>query len=135
MFTLLTAGLGDVVLTDVIKQLVILVSSIMVGSQTLTAAIRGLFNIENSKTVHIINWIIGALAGVGFVAFNGITFGLPLWADYVLGLCAGLMAAAAGNGFYDWEAVKNIFTLIADLFGKVHGDTYYRTAKKAEETE
>lgn len=136
MFTLLTVDPAATVdLTGIIKQLIVLVSSIMVGTQTLTAALRGLFNIQEGKTAHILNWVLGVLAGAGFVAFNGVTFGLPVWANYVLGVLAGLIAAAAGNGFYDWEAIKKLFNAITDLFGQVHGADYVRMAdrKKAEE--
>lgn len=108
----------DITVLDVIKQLAVAIPAILVGTQTITAAIHGAFKIENPNIVHAISWIIAVLAGLGFVAFNGLTFGLPVVWDYVLGGVAGLGAGAAANGFYDWPAVKKIFDAVANLFNK-----------------
>lgn len=108
----------EVTVIDVIKQLAIAIPAILVGTQTITAAIHGAFKIENSNAVHAISWIVATLAGLGFVAFNGLDFGLaPVW-NYVLGGIAGLGAGAAANGFYDWPAIKLIFDAITTLFEK-----------------
>lgn len=107
-----------VTVLDVIKQLAVAIPSILVGTQAVTAAIHGAFKIENPNIVHAISWIVATLAGVGFVAFNGLTFGLPVVWDYVLGAVAGLGAGAAANGVYDWPAVSKIFDAITNLFKK-----------------
>lgn len=108
----------DVTIIDVIKQMAVAIPSILVGTQLITAAIHGAFKIENQNIVHAISWIVATLAGLGFVAFNGLDFGLaPVW-NYVLGGVAGLGAGAAANGVYDWPAVSKIFDAITNLFGK-----------------
>lgn len=108
----------DITVLDVIKQLAVAIPAILVGTQTITAAIHGAFKIENQNIVHAISWIVATLAGLGFVAFNGLDFGLaPVW-NYVLGGVAGLGAGAAANGVYDWPLVAKIFDAITNLFGK-----------------
>lgn len=108
----------DVTVIDVIRQMAIAIPSILVGTQLITAAIHGAFKIENQNIVHAISWIVATLAGLGFVAFNGLDFGVaPVW-NYVLGGVAGLGAGAAANGVYDWPAVSKIFDAITNLFGK-----------------
>ena len=112
---------------EVLKQLTVAVPCIIVGSQTLTSTIRGVFNIEDGKIMHAINWIIGALAGAGFVAFNGLTFGLTPWLNYTVGVIGGLIGAGASNGLYDWEKIKTLFNAITDLFGNlIHKENYYK---------
>lgn len=108
----------DVTVIDLIKQLALAVPSIMVGTQAITAAIHGAFKIENKNIVHAISWIVAVLAGLGFVAFNGLDFGLaPAW-NYVLGGIAGLIVGGTANGVYDWPPVSKIFDAITNLFGK-----------------
>lgn len=108
----------SVLAIELIKQLAVAIPSVMVGTQTITAAIHGAFKIENKNWVHGISWAVSILGGLGFVAFNGLTFGLaPVW-NYVLGAVAGLGAGAAANGVYDWPAVSKIFDAITNLFGK-----------------
>lgn len=102
---------------DVLKQLVVAIPIIMAGAQTITAAISGVLNIQSGNVKHWINWIIGTLTGVGFVVFNGLTFGLPaVWMNYVVGAVCGLGAAAASNGVYDWPKVRAVIEAIINLF-------------------
>lgn len=108
----------DVTIVDLLKQMGIAVPSILVGTQAITAAIHGAFKIENKNIVHAISWIVAVLAGLGFVAFNGLTFGLPTWANYLMGGVCGLLVGGAANGFYDWPAISKIFDAITALFGK-----------------
>lgn len=108
----------DVTIVDLLKQMGIAVPSILVGTQAITAAIHGAFKIENKNIVHAISWIVAVLAGLGFVAFNGLTFGLPTWANYLMGGACGLIVGGAANGFYDWPAISKIFDAITALFGK-----------------
>ena len=103
---------------DLVKQLAIAIPAILVGTQTITAAIHGAFKIENKNVVHAISWVVAVLAGLGFVAFNGLDFGVtpPVW-NYVLGGVSGLIAGGAANGWYDWPLVEKIFDAITNLFG------------------
>lgn len=103
---------------DVIKQMAYVVPSILVGTQAITAAIHGAFKIENKNIVHAISWIVAVLAGIGFVAFNGLNFGLPTAWNYVLGGVCGLIVGGTANGFYDWPLVSKIFDAITNLFNK-----------------
>lgn len=107
----------DVTVIDVLKQMAVAIPSILVGTQLITAAIHGAFKIENQNVVHAISWIVAILAGLGFVAFNGLDFGVASVWNYVLGGVAGLGAGAAANGVYDWPLVKKIFDAITNLFG------------------
>lgn len=119
--------LATATISSLLNQLVVVVPSIILAANTLTAAIQGAFNIKSGKAAHIINWVIGILTGLGFVAANGLTFGMALWLDYVLGAVAGLLGAAASNGLYDWEAVKKIFNALTNLLGtKLHGEAFER---------
>ena len=107
----------EVTVIDVIKQMFYVIPTIMIGTQAITAAIHGAFKIENKNIVHAISWIVAVLAGLGFVAFNGLTFGLPVWADYVTGGICGLIVGGCANGWYDWPAISKIFDVITNLFG------------------
>ena len=103
---------------DLLKQMAVAIPTIMVGTQAVTAAIHGAFKIENKNVVHAISWIVAVLAGLGFVAFNGLDFGLPVVWNYVVGGTCGLIVGGAANGVYDWPAVGKIFDAITTLFGK-----------------
>lgn len=119
--------LATATIASLLNQLVVAVPAIILGANTLTAALQGVFNIKSGKGAHALNWVIGILTGLGFVAFNGLTFGLAPWLDYVLGAVAGLFGAAASNGLYDWEVVKKIFNALTNLFGtSIHGEKFQR---------
>ena len=107
----------EVTVIEVLKQMAVAVPSIMVGTQAITAAIHGAFKIENKNVVHALSWIIATLAGLGFVAFNGLDFGLPQVWNYVIGSVCGLLVGGAANGVYDWPAVAKIFDVITRVFG------------------
>lgn len=107
----------DITIIELLKQMGIAVGSILVGTQVITAAIHGAFKIENKNIVHLISWIVAVLAGLGFVAFNGLTFGLPTVWNYIVGGICGLIAGGAANGCYDWPLVSKIFDAITNLFG------------------
>ena len=107
--------MNEVNVIVLLKQLAIAIPSIIVGTQTITAAIHGIFNIQNDNVNHAISWIIAILAGLGFVQFNGLTFGLGGW-DYAIGGVCGLIAGGTANGFYDWPAIKAVFDAITNIF-------------------
>lgn len=116
---------------DLLKQLGIALPSIIIGSQALTAALRGSLNIQSGKAVHLINWILGTFAGVAFVLFNGLTFGVGEWADIVIGAVAGLLGAGASNGLYEWKSIKAFFTALADGLGNmVYKEEYYKNSQE-----
>ena len=104
--------------TVILQQITIAVPSIIVGTQAVTAAIHGAFNIQKPNVVHWISWIVAVLAGLGFVAFNGLTFGVSVVWNYILGGTCGLLAGGFANGLYDWPAVAKIFDAITNLFSK-----------------
>jgi len=110
--------MNEVQIIDVIKQMAIAIPTIMVGTQAITAAIHGAFHIERTWIVHLISWLVSILGAEGFVLFNGLTFGLGGW-DYAVGAACGVIIGACSNGFYDWDAIKKIFDLITELFGKI----------------
>lgn len=108
----------EVTVIDVLKQMAVAIPSILVGTQAVTAAIHGAFKIENKNIVHAISWIVATLVGLGFVAFDGLDFGLPTAWNYVVGGICGLFAGGCSNGWYDWPLVQKIFDTITRLFSR-----------------
>lgn len=107
----------EVTVIELLKQMAVAIPSILVGTQAITAAIHGAFRIENKNAVHAVSWIVAVLAGLGFVAFNGLDFGLPTVWNYVVGGVCGLIVGGTANGVYDWPLVAKIFDAITTLFG------------------
>ena len=107
--------MNEISVAVLLQQLAIAIPSIMLGTQTITAALHGIFNIQNDNVNHAISWIVAILAGLGFVQFNGLTFGFGGW-DYAVGGICGLVAGGAANGFYDWPSIKSVFDAITNLF-------------------
>lgn len=108
---------AEILALTLVKQLSVAVPSMVVGTQTLTAAVKGLFKIENSKVNRILSWIIAILVGVGFVAFNGLAIvASPIWVNYVFGVVAGLLAGLSANGLYDLNSVWAVFNAITNMF-------------------
>lgn len=108
---------SEILALTLAKQLSIAVPSIIAGTQTLTAALKGVFKIDNSKVNKAISWIVAVLVGVGFVAFNGLAVVTsPIWVNYVFGAVAGFIAGIAANGFYDLTPVWNFFNAITNVF-------------------
>ena len=98
------------VITTLISQLLVAVPSIIVGTQALTSTINGLFKIDKRWLRHLISWLIAVAIALTFVATGGLSFGLPyVWAEYVTGTVAGILAGGAANGIYEWDAIKAIF--------------------------
>ena len=108
----------EVNVIDLLTMMGVAISSIIVGTQTITAAIHGAFNITNKNVVHAVSWIVGTLAGLGFVMFNGLDFHLPTVWNYIVGGICGLFAGSCSNGIFDWPKVEKIFDAITALFGK-----------------
>lgn len=108
----------EVNVVDLLTQMGIAISSIIVGTQAITAAIHGAFNITNKNVNHAVSWVVATLAGLGFVAFNGLDFGLPVTWNYIVGGICGLFAGSCANGIFDWPWVENFFNIITALFSK-----------------
>lgn len=108
----------EVTVIDVLKQMAIAIPSIMVGTQAITAAIHGAFKITDKNWVHAISWIVATLGGLGFVAFNGLDFGLSTVWNYVVGGICGLIVGGTANGWFDWPWIEKFFDLITQLFSR-----------------
>ena len=103
---------------ELIKQMCYVIPSIMVGTQAITAAIHGAFNIQNKNWVHAISWIVAILAGIAFVGFDGLDFGLSKAWNYTLGGVCGLIVGGMSNGWYDWDGIAKIFDAITNVFAR-----------------
>ena len=104
------------VITTLLSQLLVAVPVVIVGTQTLTSTINGLFKINSTPWRHAISWIVAVLVSLGFVATGGLSFGLPeVWQEYLVGGVAGVLAGGAANGFYDWDAIGSIFKALENV--------------------
>ena len=104
------------VITTLLSQLLVAVPLIIVGTQTLTSTINGLFKINSTSWRHAISWIVAVIVSLGFVATGGLSFGLPhVWEEYLVGGVAGVLAGGASNGFYDWDAIGDIFKALENV--------------------
>ena len=104
------------VITTLITQLLIAIPSIIVGTQTLTSIFNGIFKIDKDWIRHLVSWVFAVLIAVVFVATGGLSFGLPVVWNYVVGVIGGILAGGAANGFYDWDAIANIFNSLENKF-------------------
>lgn len=114
------------VITTVISQLLIAIPSVIVGTQTLTSIFNGIFKVDKTWLRHLISWIFAVIISIVFVATGGLSFGLPEVWNYVVGGIGGIIAGGAANGFYDWDAIANIFI---SLENKFRGPERKRTKK------
>ena len=104
------------VITTLLSQLFVAVPVIIVGTQTLTSTINGLFKVDNSSWRHAISWIVAVIVALGFVATGNLSFGLPeTWQEYLLGGVSGILAGGAANGIYDWDAIRNVFDSLENV--------------------
>lgn len=104
-----------VTVADLIKDLSVAIPAISTATMTITSAINGRFSVENPNIKRTISWVVAVLCGIGFVAFNGLEFGLQTWQNYLLGGLCGLCAGAMANGIFDWPFVKSIFNGLSAL--------------------
>ena len=108
---------SEILALTVIKQLGIAVPSIIVGTQTITSSIKGIFKIENKLANRILSWIIAILVGLGFVVFNGLAIvNTPVWVNYLFGGICGLFAGFSANGLYNTDPIWNLFNAITNIF-------------------
>ena len=106
----------DVTVIDVIRQMGYVIPSIIAATCTVTAAVKGMFKIETGWVNHLISWVLAIVCALGFVAFNGLTFGLGTW-DYAIGAVCGVIVGASANGVYDWQTIQVFFDAITKMFG------------------
>ena len=106
----------EVTVVEVIRQMGYVIPSIITATCTLTAAIKGIFKIEKEWVNHLISWVLAMLCAIGFVALNGLSFGLGGW-DYAIGALCGVLVGASANGVYDWNTVQVLFDAITSIFG------------------
>lgn len=107
----------DVTVTSVLTQMSYVIPTIIAAAMTLTSAIHGIFKTTKGWVDHLISWVIAVGVAEGFVALNGLTFGLGGW-DYAIAAVCGLIVGASSNGIYDWEKIKAFFDAFSGLFGK-----------------
>ena len=116
---------------DLIKQMGYVIPSIIAAVCTLTALLKGIFTIEKPWVNHLVSWILSVACAEGFVALNGLTFGLGGWDYLVAGIC-GIIVGASANGIYDWEKIKSFFDAITNLFGYEKKIEERKAARAAE---
>ena len=116
----------DVTIIDVLKGMIWQIPAIIAATLLLTSTIKGIFQITNKTVNHIISWVVSIGTALGFVACNQMTFGLGGW-DYAVAACCGIIVGLDANEIYSWDKIKQILTIITELFG---GASY--KVKKAE---
>lgn len=108
----------EILATELVKQLMIAVPSIVLGTQTITASLKGICKIENPQVNRAVSWVVAILVGLGFVAFNGLSIvSSPVWVNYAFGAVAGFLAGVSANGFYDLGPIWSVFNTITSVFG------------------
>lgn len=107
--------IGQIIVADLLKQMSLVIPTIITSTMTLTAIIHGMFDIKNDNVNHALSWCLAILCAELFVLCNGLTFGLGNW-DYAVAAICGLLTGACANGVYDWPAVKRVFDSLTELF-------------------
>lgn len=116
---------------DVIKQLEVVIPTMMAAELLLTSTIKGIFNIKSDLVNTILSWVLSLGTAFLFVLCNGLDFGLGGW-NYAVAAVGGLIVAICTNKIYTWEKVKALLDAITALFG---GDEAYvnRMIKEEEQ--
>lgn len=110
----------EVTVIDVIKQLEVVIPTMMAAELLLTSTIKGIFNITSNLANTILSWILSLATAFLFVLCNGLDFGLGGW-NYAVAAVGGLIVAICVNKIYTWDGIKQLLDAITNLFG---GDTY-----------
>lgn len=116
---------------DVIKQLEVVIPTMMAAELLLTSTIKGIFNITSDLANTILSWVLSLATAFLFVLCNGLDFGLGGW-NYAVAAVGGLIVAICTNKIYTWDKVKALLDAITDLFG---GEKTYVDRMKKEEKE
>lgn len=109
----------ELILSTFITNLSVAISSIILGTNVITAAVHGAFHMENKILLKTVSWIIAVLVGLGFVACGGINFGFPVWGNYLAGAILGVIGGGAANGLYEWKAIENVCDVITNVFSNM----------------
>lgn len=115
---------------DVIKQLEVVIPSMMAAELLLTSTIKGIFSIKSDLVNTILSWVLSLGTAFLFVLCNGLNFGLGGW-NYAVAAVGGLIVAICTNKIYTWEKVKALLDAITDLFGG--NETYVDRMVKEKE--
>ena len=108
----------EVTVIDVIKQLEVVIPTMMAAELLLTSTIKGIFNITSDLANNILSWVIALCTANLFVLCNGLDFGLGGW-NYAVATIGGLIVAICTNKIYTWEKIKALLDAITDLFSSV----------------
>ena len=101
---------------DVIKQLEVVIPTMMAAEALLTSTIKGIFKIESDLANNILSWVLSIGTAMLFVLCNGLTFGLGGW-DYAVAAVGGIIVGLAVNKIYTWDKIKALLDAITALFG------------------
>lgn len=101
---------------DVIKQLELVIPTMMGAELLLTSTIKGIFKIDSDLVNNILSWVLSIGTAMLFVLCNGLTFGLGGW-DYLVAGIGGIIVGLCVNKIYSWDKIKNLLDAITALFG------------------
>jgi hypothetical protein len=106
----------EVTVIDVIKQLEVVIPTMMAAELLLTSTIKGIFNITSDLVNTILSWVLSLGTAFLFVLCNGLDFGLGGW-NYAVAAVGGLIVSICVNKIYTWDAIKQLLDAITNLFG------------------
>lgn len=106
----------EVTVISVIKQLEVVIPTILAATLLLTSTIKGIFKINSDLANNIISWVLSIGTAELFVLCNGLDFGLGGW-NYAVAAVGGLITGLAANKIYTWDSIKALLDAITNLFG------------------
>lgn len=106
----------EVTVIDVIKQLEVVIPTMMAAELLLTSTIKGIFKIKSDLVNNILSWVLSIGTAVLFVLCNGLDFGLGGW-NYLIATVGGLIVGLCVNKIYTWDKIKALMDAITALFG------------------
>ena len=106
----------DVTVIDVIKQLEVVIPTMMAAELLLTSTIKGIFKITSDLANNILSWVLSIGTAMLFVLCNGLDFGLGGW-NYLVAAIGGMIVGLCVNKIYSWDKIKNLLDAITALFG------------------
>lgn len=106
----------EVTVIDILKQMEVVIPSILAATLLLTSTIKGIFKIDSDLVNTIISWVLSIGTAMLFVLCNGLDFGLGGW-NYAVAGVAGLITGLAANKIYTWDSIKTLLDAITNLFG------------------
>ncbi len=106
----------EVTVIDVLKQMEVVIPSILAATLLLTSTIKGIFKIDSDFANTILSWVLSIGTACMFVLCNGLDFGLGGW-NYAVAAACGFITGLAANKIYTWDAIKALLDAITNLFG------------------